>query len=187
MSGVRSVWCVQCNRDVDARLVTGRDIYPRERHKELWEQPFYRCPHCAGHVGTHHKHVKEGQDPAPLGCIPTPALRDARRHIHAILDPLWKGDPPLYRRPSIYAEVSRRIGVPFHTSEIRSVDDARAVWRVVKAIARAADAGGHPYRLLAAVDPAQHITWRGKRELAPAQLLALTPTTGETNARTDAA
>lgn len=72
----------------------------------------------------------------PLGCIPTPELRSARNHIHSILDPLWKGKGSPYRRTQVYAAISARIGREYHTAEIRSLSEAREVYRIVRDIAR---------------------------------------------------
>ena len=53
-------------------------------------------------------------------------FRSGRRHIHAILDPLWR-DGGKWTRSALYSEISKRIGREYHTAEIRSVEEAREV------------------------------------------------------------
>ena len=117
------IYCCQCEKEVDARLTSGAEIYPHRN--DLSSLPFWKCK-CGNFVGCHHK---TPQRTRPLGCIPTPEIRNARKHIHAILDPIWKNGK--MKRGSLYAEISDRIGYQFHTSEIRSIEEARNVYRII--------------------------------------------------------
>lgn len=127
----RSIYCCGCGAEIEARLTDGREIYPHR--PDLSALPFWRCDACKNFVGCHHK---TAQPTTPLGCIPTPEIKRARQHIHRILDPLWKGKKGL--RSKVYAELASRMGVKeYHTAEIRTVDEARIVYRHVAAIAAA--------------------------------------------------
>lgn len=119
-----NIWCCACGVDVAARLTTGREIYPHR--PDLSGKVFWKCDVCLNYVGTH----KSDKKHTPLGNIPTKALRTARLHIHAILDPLWKekGMP----RGKIYARISERIGRPYHTAEIRTIEEAREIYKIVR-------------------------------------------------------
>jgi hypothetical protein len=75
-------------------------------------------------VGCHHKTSDRTK---PLGNIPTAELRKARNHIHALLDPMWK--ERRMGRTEIYAWLSVRLGWKYHTACIRTVDEAREVYR----------------------------------------------------------
>src|SRR5258708_25759364 len=71
------IWCVACNRLVEALLTDGRTIYPHR--KDLQSLPFWKCLACGNYVGCHHK----TNDPTrPLGNIPSPELRELRKEIH---------------------------------------------------------------------------------------------------------
>ncbi len=121
----RDIYCAGCEKDVPARLTNGAEIYPHR--KDLAGLPFWVCDACGNYVGCHHKTKDRA---TPLGIIPTPAIRSARKHIHARLDPLWKGGK--WTRSQIYQELARRLGLrQYHTAEIRSVEDARAVYRAL--------------------------------------------------------
>lgn len=122
-----NIWCCGCACYVDATLVTGAEVYPHR--PDLRSLPFWRCPTCANYVGCHHKTADSTK---PLGVIPTPEIRNARLHIHALVDPVWKsGRVP---RGKLYATIGSRLGRAYHTAEIRTVHEAREVYRVAQAV-----------------------------------------------------
>jgi hypothetical protein len=125
------IHCCGCQAEVEARLTDGQEVYPHR--PDLYDLPFWKCDACGNFVGCHHKTENRTN---PLGCIPTPEIKNARQHIHRILDPLWQGKGN-GARTSIYDEISAAIGWDYHTAKIRSVEEARAVYVAVKAIARA--------------------------------------------------
>lgn len=128
----RPIWCCACNADVQARLTDGSEVYPSR--SDLDRVPFWLCDTCRGHVGTHHRHHVHAMRMEPLGIIPTPEIRNARKMIHRILDPLWQRGGG-HKRRHVYAEIAKRMGWPsFHTAELRSIEDARAVYRIVRDI-----------------------------------------------------
>lgn len=121
------IYCCPCEADVDCRLTNGAEVYPHR--KDLWSLPFWKCPTCGNYVGCHHK---TNNPTKPLGNIPTKEIRQARKHIHAILDPLWKSKR--FSRGYIYGKISARIGHEYHTAEIKTVEEAREVYKIVKEI-----------------------------------------------------
>lgn len=129
MTGNRKdIYCCGCGQDVAARLTDGREIYPHRR--DLFRLPFWKCDACGNFVGCHHK---TDTPTKPLGCIPTKEIKNARQHIHRILDPIWKAK--LMNRSKLYREIADRLGIDeYHTAEIRSVEDARRVYGIVKEI-----------------------------------------------------
>lgn len=124
----RTIYCCGCSSDVLARLTDGAEIYPH-RH-DLDRLPFWKCDACGNFVGCHHK---TKQRTAPLGCIPTPELKRARFHIHALLDPLWKSGH--FDRKELYASIATALGIEkYHTAELRSIEQARAAYRAILAL-----------------------------------------------------
>jgi hypothetical protein len=119
------IHCCQCQRKVKARLTNGAEIYPRS--PMLAKIPFWACPECGNYVGCHHKNGL-----APLGCIATPELRSARQHIHKLIDPVWKSGH--MTRRALYKAISDAMGRDFHTAKIRTVEEAREVYRVAKRV-----------------------------------------------------
>lgn len=126
----RAVWCCICECEVQARLTNGAECYPNR--PDLIGLAFWKCDGCKGFVGTHHR--RKNDPTAPLGVIPTPALKDARQKIHRLLDPLWESGR--FKRGQLYARISLELGREYHTAELRTLDEAREVWRIVKAIAQ---------------------------------------------------
>ncbi|WP_417814091.1 zinc-finger-containing protein [Thalassospira alkalitolerans] len=125
MAKKRTIFCCGCNKETWVRLTDGTEIYPHR--SDLAELPFWKCDSCGNHVGCHHKTRNRTR---PLGCIPTKEVKNARQHIHRILDPLWKDG--LISRGKAYKRVALTIGVEeYHTAEIRSVEEARTVYRAV--------------------------------------------------------
>lgn len=132
LAGYKTIYCCGCQCDVIARLTTGAEIYPHR--PDLHSLPFWKCDDCKNFVGCHHKTKNRTK---PLGCIPTKEIKNARQHIHRILDPLWKSRR--MKRGEVYRMIKTRMGMDrdYHTAEIRSVDEARAVYKVVREIANA--------------------------------------------------
>ena len=121
----KEIFCCGCGVKVVARLTDGREIYPHR--KDLYSLPFWKCDRCRNYVGCHHKTKNRTQ---PLGCIPTPELKNARNHIHKLLDPIWKTGK--MGRRELYAKLTEELGWKYHTAKIRSVEEAREVYRLVK-------------------------------------------------------
>lgn len=126
------IFCCGCGDKIEARLTDGKEIYPHR--DDLHALPFWKCDTCQNSVGCHHKTKNRTQ---PLGCIPTPELKKARQHIHAILDPIWQGKR--MKRKELYAAISARIGWKYHTAQIRNIEDARLVYRVVRDLSEVKD------------------------------------------------
>ena len=124
----RLLWCCACNADVNARLTTGREIYPHR--SDLARLPFWRCDACGNFVGCHHQ---TSNPTAPLGCIPTPQLKEARKHLHALIDPLWQSGR--ISRVALYKAISDAVGWKYHTAKTRTVEEARIAYKAVLTIA----------------------------------------------------
>jgi hypothetical protein len=116
-----TIWCCGCDAEVSARLTDGREIYAHR--PDLYDLPFWRCDTCHNYVGCHHKTANRT---APLGCIPTHAIKNARHKLHAAIDPIWQSNR--MGRREIYREIAKRLGIKeFHTADIRDVATANAV------------------------------------------------------------
>ena len=116
------IYCCQCEDKIESRLTDGAEIYPH--CPDLSTIPFWICDKCGNYVGCHHKTKDRTR---PLGCIPTPETKNARKHIHMILDPLWKSGR--YARKEIYRLLSDELGRKYHTANIRTVDEAKIVYK----------------------------------------------------------
>lgn len=119
------IYCCGCGEKVDARLTDGAEIYPHR--SDLYNLPFWKCDRCGNYVGCHHK---TRDNTRPLGCIPTPEIKNARREIHKILDPIWKSGR--VNRKTLYAAISEHIGWTYHTAKIRNIDEARRIYKFVR-------------------------------------------------------
>ena len=120
----KKIYCCGCGKDVTANLIDGSLVYPHRQ--DLYHLWFWSCPHCHCYVGCH-----KGTS-NPLGVIPTKDIMNARKHIHAILDPLWKSGK--HKRKDLYNEISGKLGWNYHTAMIRSVEEAREVYRAIREI-----------------------------------------------------
>ena len=130
-------YCTGCGKDVDARLTNGEERYPHR--PDLYEIPFWRCDGCGNYVGCH---WKTRSPLTPLGCIASPDILNARKHIHNVLDPIWKSGK--MSRGAIYGYLTgelkhkyRRehpkggLSYQYHTGEIRSIEEARDAYRAL--------------------------------------------------------
>lgn len=121
------IYCTCCKKDVDAVLTNGKEIYPHR--PDLHNLPFWKCPGCNYYVGCHHKTKNRTK---PLGCIPTQEIKNARKCIHQILDPLWKNGK--YKRKDLYKKISDKFGWRFHTANIKSIDEARSIYKYIRTL-----------------------------------------------------
>lgn len=119
----RIIYCMGCEQDVEARLSNGAERYPHR--PDLANIPFWTHDACGTWVGTHHKTSKPTR---PLGILATPEMFRARTAIHDILDPIWKSG--VKKRGQVYAHMARELGYQYHTGEIRTMDEARRIWRI---------------------------------------------------------
>ena len=114
------IYCCNCEKEVSARLTDGREIYPHR--DDLYHLPFWICDTCGMCVGCHHK----TNDPTrPLGNIPSPEIQQARKKIHALLDPIWKSGA--ITRNRAYKYISDCIGWRYHTAKIRNMQEVDKV------------------------------------------------------------
>lgn len=125
------IYCTGCETDVEARLTDGKERYPHR--PDLYDLPFWRCDGCGNYVGCHHKTKDRTK---PLGVIATPEILDARKKIHALLDPLWKSKR--IKRGQAYAYVTNRMikhtgnqTYQYHNGEIRTLEEARQIYKIV--------------------------------------------------------
>ena len=122
-----NIYCCGCSKKVEARLTDGGEIYPHRQ--DLKSLPFWKCDDCGNFVGCHHKTKNRTQ---PLGCIPTKDIKNARQHIHKLIDPIWKSGR--MTRKQLYKRLSDELGWKYHTANIKSVEEARQVYRLAKLI-----------------------------------------------------
>lgn len=125
------IYCTGCEKDVQARLTDGAERYPHR--PDLYELPFWKCDTCGNYVGCHHK---TDNPTKPLGVIATKEILEARKKIHALLDPLWESKK--IKRGQAYAYVTNRMikatgnqAYQYHNGEIRSIEEAREIYKIV--------------------------------------------------------
>lgn len=102
--------CPYCNRA--AVLVTGDVIYRDFVTATVAAALFWQCEPCDAYVGTH----KNSRRAAPFGTLANKELRAARRRVHALLDPLWRGGD--MTRPDAYAWLAKRMGLEVNRTHV---------------------------------------------------------------------
>ena len=123
-SNITEIYCCGCQTKVMAKLKTGAQLY--HHRPDLKNTPYWQCDDCKAFVGCHHKTKNRTR---PLGVIPTPEIKNARRHIHKLIDPLWRSGK--IDRVELYARITEEIGWKYHTAMIRSVEEARTIYQFV--------------------------------------------------------
>lgn len=123
------LYCCGCQKKVFPRLTDGQEIYPHR--PDLYDLPFWKCDTCGNFVGCHHKTENRTR---PLGCIPTNEIKKARKEIHKILDPIWQNSD--ISRNKVYTMLSKELGWRYHTAKIRSIEEARTVYKLVQKISK---------------------------------------------------
>lgn len=119
------IYCCECKTDIEARLTDGKEIYPHR--KDLKSIPFWKCDACDNFVGCHHKTSNPTQ---PLGCIANSEIKNARIHIHSLLDSFWRGYQNWkLKRNDIYNKLSEFLGERYHTANLRDIETCRKVYK----------------------------------------------------------
>lgn len=67
-----------------------------------------------------------------MGVIPSAEIKNARKHIHALLDPIWKSG--VIKRAKLYGLISKELGWTYHTAELRTIEEARKAYVVIRRI-----------------------------------------------------
>ena len=122
-----NIYCCECKCDVGADLISGKEVYPHRG--DLHSLPFWSCPNCNNFVGCHHKTKDRTR---PLGVIANQEIKEQRKIIHSILDPMWKSGK--YSRGELYKLISERLGFEYHTAKLRDLDTAEKVKEIIKQI-----------------------------------------------------
>lgn len=118
------IYCCQCEKEIFVPITKGSEIYPHR--PDLADLNFYKCPHCGNYVGCH-----KGTN-RPLGVIPTPAIRQARKIIHSYIDPIYKSGK--MTRTTLYRTISKKLGYTYHTGETKSVSECVKIMNIAKEI-----------------------------------------------------
>jgi hypothetical protein len=63
-----------------------------------------------------------------MGTLATPEMLEARKAIHALIDPIWQSNE--FARAQVYAAIKKQLGYNYHTGELRTMDEARKVWKI---------------------------------------------------------
>ena len=119
-AGAAKIYCCGCLTEITARLSDGAEVYPHRT--ELASLPFWLCDRCHNYVGCHHKSKDRTK---PLGCIPTKDLRELRKKIHQVIDPIWQAAPA--KRCVLYRHLGSVLGRSYHTADIRSAGEAQKI------------------------------------------------------------
>ena len=127
MSNLKTIYCCACKKDVSARLISGAEVYPHRQ--DLHNLPFWTCDNCGNFVGCHHK---TSNPTNPLGVIPCSQMKEYRKKIHQILDPLWKSGK--MSRSAVYKMVSDKVGWEYHTAKIRTLREAKDIVSIAENI-----------------------------------------------------
>ena len=123
--------CNHCWKEL--RLTTGKEIYPHR--SDLWMKQYWVCDPCNARVGCH------PNSNHALGYAANAELRNARSHVHGILDPLWKpfkgsnGAKQSYMtRSEVYKTLSERMKLPRAETHISmfKIEDCREAYVILK-------------------------------------------------------
>lgn len=113
---------------VEAVYIKAADVYGAATQ---WDAKLLQCSTCLNYVGVH------GEREEPLGPIAGRELRNARKHIHDLIDPLWRGRGRVAYRIDVYREMANQLGIPeYHTEWIRDIQEARKVYKAGLRVAK---------------------------------------------------
>lgn len=101
--------CLYCNNEVV--LVSNADIYGKSHGNGM----AYSCTHCDARVGVH-PDLK-----TPLGRLANKELRESKKRVHSLFDPLWRNGS--MSRTEAYAYLANKLSIPARECHIGWFDD----------------------------------------------------------------
>lgn len=130
--------CLHCGEP--SRKVSGRVIYPNRQ--DLYRLIFWKCDPCGAYVGSHKRSGK------PKGFPGNHEVRNARKYVHKVLDPLWRNahrDPAYANsekddraikviqgsaRGRVYAWLAHQMGISKETCHVGmfGIEECRMAW-----------------------------------------------------------
>lgn len=99
-----TVICPYCTQP--AEWVENKAIYGKNYGKSYM---MWLCRPCGAYVGCH-QNTRQ-----PLGSLANAELREARKQVHNLIDPLWKSGK--YKRKTIYIRLKEAFGEEVHVGE----------------------------------------------------------------------
>ena len=115
------VICQYCGKE--AELVGGDKVYGgNEKYNNI---SVWSCEDCEAWVGCHPPNMRYGRTGIePLGKLAKKELREARRLVHGVFDPMWKEGvySVPYGRKSAYAELAKRLDISVDECHIAMFD-----------------------------------------------------------------
>lgn len=100
--------CPYCRKE--AQWVANEQVYGRRYGKSYM---CYWCKDCDAYVGCHNN------TKTPLGTMANKPLRELRKKVHSMIDPLWKSKK--YSRGMVYARLNDTFGKDIHVGEADEV------------------------------------------------------------------
>lgn len=114
---LRPVKCLACEKVVQGRLTTGKEVYPDK--PDLKRRRFYICDSCKGFIGCHDwKKCKN----VPIGSIPTPEIAEKRREVFEALKPII--DAKVISKKRLYNELGKALDKDFNIASIETEKEA---------------------------------------------------------------
>lgn len=129
--------CAHCAQP--CRLTDGREVYPHRR--DLAALRFWVCDPCDSRVGCHKPGARtdtgESDGTMPLGTAANADLRNARSHVHRLIDPLWRNAPRKQRRTArrrVYRLLRRIVGTSALETHVGmfNIDQCRTAYAGMK-------------------------------------------------------
>ncbi len=96
--------CPYCNKE--AEWTENKAIYGKNYGKSYM---CYYCKPCDAYVGCHENSRR------PLGIMANRELREYRKRVHSLIDPLWKSKE--MSRGRVYSILTEFLGYQYHTGE----------------------------------------------------------------------
>nr|DAV53527.1 MAG TPA: zinc finger domain-containing protein [Caudoviricetes sp.] len=118
------IWCVTCNKYVDAELGLYGDIFPNRLEKA--KLPIWICPMCGNYVLTHSKTYR------PVGVIGNKQIRIFRLAIHKQLGKACQDSTLTIR--DCYGVMSAVLGYKFHSGKLKTINEALKALKIASRI-----------------------------------------------------
>jgi hypothetical protein len=124
------IYCQSCKKDIIAKLVSGREIYPNNHSH--YNAAFWQCPTCRCFIECF---TQVGSRAIPINNnIPSSEIRKAKEHISDLCLKLC--DVNKLNKDVLLNTLHDKLGYKYNPNELLEIEEARRIYKIILSIGK---------------------------------------------------